>query len=74
MSGLEMEEENEKLSSSTARVIHTTTKQVISSRRKGENGNKVYQNKKARAKRAKLLFSYYLNTQICDVLVAVVVA
>ena len=43
-------------SSSYARVVHTTAKQIISRRRKNENVCEMPKMKTARAKRAKLLF------------------
>ena len=56
--------------SSSADVVHTTAKQVISRRRKSENGSQMYKYENALAK---LLFFSLLNMQICDVLVVAVV-
>lgn len=54
----------------SAHVVHTTTKQVITRRRKHENGYEVYENEKCTCKACKTTRFSSLNMQIYDVLVA----
>ena len=58
---------------SSAHVVHTTAKQVISRRRKNENVLKRQKMKNSRAKREKKYCFSLANMQICGVFVGVVV-
>ena len=59
--------------SSYAHIVHTTAKQVISSRRKNESVYKMSKNEKCTYKACKsTVFHCHCNTQICGVFVAIV--